>query len=827
MSSEPDSSTPDSATASVAPVVPVRRSLRPQVGGNRTEPIKLNAGPVTLQKCENLKYSRDQLHMLKPPMDSIPPPPVACYRSVVVIADDEINGKNVGKKKFTELFSRPPGYGYTKSEDEYNMIESGRIFNSYSGGASNSNAIVNNNSNNNNSNNNNSNNNNRNYDKSVIHNNTSYGHNISLNNIRNDHGNQKVKPGSITNDKIIKSSPSNSLGNVSQIEKDITSILNKITPQTFEKLTNQLCEIRIDSDYMLDKLISLVVEKAIFEPKFSELYAQMCVRLEQESRHRSFIHVVQDLDNDNFIWVKDLVFDNFVAGPFRTVEEIIKIAKVSNSASSLPSMNLITATLSIQNIFIINQMLIKVFRCESGKYYVSYIPCSTIDQNMMSSKIFTSLESAQKDAVKRNSFKFRLLNVCQQEFLASLNNDSKYYVDFEEYRKQITQKLADKNINLQEKYEEEQMLEERSMAVKKRKLGNIQFIGELCKYKMLKVKEIYNCIYAMLAKSHSDTRSIVWKPMSEICAEHIELLCQLFRIVGATLEETSRSVGDSTVHQLEDIFQRLIVISDGYRKVNDRIRFTIEELMQLRKSSWVITSVNRAVEGPMKKEEIHHIIVAEEQIKNDQSKGIHKTGSRDSLSKNSSNDSLSLEATTVQTSRLSLGSDKMNKNKLEPMNEDVVESRSKALIDDYLKVCLSSEVILGYKELSVHSPYVTKYITLRMLNKYWDGNADHRNKLLRLIEEITLQILLPSKATVSAMLYEFEPLTFLCDSINDQKDAPEAIGKFIGVLIKSGVCSVSAIRDLISKVKSRNFDFIPDSDIIDEIYFRFLTSCME
>jgi hypothetical protein len=810
-----DPSNPVDSAVSIASPAPVRRSLRPQVGGNRTEPIKLNAGPSNLQKCENLKYSREQLQALRPSMDNTPPSSVACYRSVVVIADDEIVNKNIGRKKFIELFNRPPGYGYTKSEDEYNMIECGRIFSSYSGGnaASNSNIAANNS--------------NRNQDKSVV-NSTNHSFNTSINNGRNDNGNQKVKANNTNNEKIIKASPSSALGNINQLEKDVISILNKITPQTFEKLTNQLCEIAIGSDSMLDKLISLVVEKAIFEPKFSELYAQMCVRLEHESRHRSFIHVVHNWDEGNYIWVKDLAFDNVVAGPFVAVEEITNVVKVVSDFSSLPSMIFVNAALSTVNILVVNQILVKVFRCESGKYYASYIPFSKIDQNMVSSNTFSTLESVQKDAVKRNSFKFRLLNFCQQEFLASLNNDSKYYIDFEEYRKQITQKLADKNLNTQEKYEEEQMLEERSMVVKKRKLGNIQFIGELCKYKMLKVKEIYNCIYAMIATSYSDTRNIVWKPMSQISTEHIELLCQLFRIAGATLEETGRSAGDSTVHQLEDIFQRLMVISDGYRKVNDRIRFTIEELMQFRKSSWVITSANRVVEGPMKKAEMHHIMATEEQAKNDQSKGIQKTGSRDSLSKNSSSDSLlQHESLSAPTSRLSLGNDKSNKITTEPLKEEVVESRSKALVDDYLIVNLSSEVIIGYKELCVHSPFVTKYITLRMLNKYWDGNANQRDKLLKLVEEISHQILIPGKSAVEALMYEFEPLTCLCDSINDQKDAPEVIGRFIGELIKSGVCSVSAIRDLISKVKYRNFDFIPDSDVIEEIYFRFLTSCME
>ena len=73
--------------------------------------------------------------------------------------------------------------------------------------------------------------------------------------------------------------------------RDVQAILNKITPQTFQKLTMQLCEIPIDTNAMLDKLIQLVFEKAVQEPNFANLYAEMCAALDNESRYWAFLQV--------------------------------------------------------------------------------------------------------------------------------------------------------------------------------------------------------------------------------------------------------------------------------------------------------------------------------------------------------------------------------------------------------------------------------------------------------------------------------------------------------------------------------------------------------
>jgi translation initiation factor 4G len=59
----------------------------------------------------------------------------------------------------------------------------------------------------------------------------------------------------------------------------IKGILNKLTPQNFDKLFVQVQEANIDSATTLTGVISQIFDKALMEPTFCEMYAQFCVKL--------------------------------------------------------------------------------------------------------------------------------------------------------------------------------------------------------------------------------------------------------------------------------------------------------------------------------------------------------------------------------------------------------------------------------------------------------------------------------------------------------------------------------------------------------------------
>jgi translation initiation factor 4G len=57
--------------------------------------------------------------------------------------------------------------------------------------------------------------------------------------------------------------------------------LNKLTVEKFEVLSDQLLDVGIDSVEILTAIIKLVFDKALTEPKFSKMYAELCRKLSE------------------------------------------------------------------------------------------------------------------------------------------------------------------------------------------------------------------------------------------------------------------------------------------------------------------------------------------------------------------------------------------------------------------------------------------------------------------------------------------------------------------------------------------------------------------
>ncbi|OWK17929.1 EIF4G2, partial [Cervus elaphus hippelaphus] len=61
------------------------------------------------------------------------------------------------------------------------------------------------------------------------------------------------------------------------------NILNKLTPEKFDKLCLELLNVGVESKLILKGVILLIVDKALEEPKYSSLYAQLCLRLAEDA----------------------------------------------------------------------------------------------------------------------------------------------------------------------------------------------------------------------------------------------------------------------------------------------------------------------------------------------------------------------------------------------------------------------------------------------------------------------------------------------------------------------------------------------------------------
>ncbi|TVU38451.1 hypothetical protein EJB05_11822, partial [Eragrostis curvula] len=62
-------------------------------------------------------------------------------------------------------------------------------------------------------------------------------------------------------------------------QRQLKGILNKLTPQNFEKLFAQVKEVNIDNVATLTGVISQIFDKALMEPTFCEMYANFCFHL--------------------------------------------------------------------------------------------------------------------------------------------------------------------------------------------------------------------------------------------------------------------------------------------------------------------------------------------------------------------------------------------------------------------------------------------------------------------------------------------------------------------------------------------------------------------
>lgn len=68
-----------------------------------------------------------------------------------------------------------------------------------------------------------------------------------------------------------------------QIFRKVRGILNKLTPEKFDKLNLELLNVGLDSNVILKGVILLIFEKALDEPKYSSMYAQLCHQLCEDS----------------------------------------------------------------------------------------------------------------------------------------------------------------------------------------------------------------------------------------------------------------------------------------------------------------------------------------------------------------------------------------------------------------------------------------------------------------------------------------------------------------------------------------------------------------
>uniref|UniRef100_A0A672L7W7 Eukaryotic translation initiation factor 4 gamma 3-like n=1 Tax=Sinocyclocheilus grahami TaxID=75366 RepID=A0A672L7W7_SINGR len=174
------------------------------------------------------------------------------------------------------------------------------------------------------------------------------------------------------------------------------------------------------------------------------------------------------------------------------------------------------------------------------------------------------------------NFRKLLLNRCQKEF-------EKDKVDDDAFEKKHRELEA---ATSRERLQEE--LEEAKDKARRRSIGNIKFIGELFKLRMLTEAIMHDCVVKLL-KNHDE--------------ESLECLCRLLTTIGKDLDfEKAKPRMDQYFNQMEKIVKE--------RKTSSRIRFMLQDVIDLRLHNWVS---RRADLGPKTIEQIHKEAKLEEQ----------------------------------------------------------------------------------------------------------------------------------------------------------------------------------------------------------------------
>nr|XP_033815042.1 eukaryotic translation initiation factor 4 gamma 1 isoform X2 [Geotrypetes seraphini] len=190
--------------------------------------------------------------------------------------------------------------------------------------------------------------------------------------------------------------------------------------------------------------------------------------------------------------------------------------------------------------------------------------------NMCRCLIGLKVPTTDKPGVTVN-FRKLLLNRCQKEFEKDQDDDEV----FEKKQKELEAAATP-----EEKTRLRDELEDARDKARRRSLGNIKFIGELFKLKMLTEAIMHDCVLKLL-KNHDE--------------ESLECLCRLLSTIGKDLDfEKAKPRMAQYFHQMEKIIKE--------RKTSSRIRFMLQDVIDLRLTNWV---PRRGDQGPKTIDQIH------------------------------------------------------------------------------------------------------------------------------------------------------------------------------------------------------------------------------
>jgi translation initiation factor 4G len=204
-------------------------------------------------------------------------------------------------------------------------------------------------------------------------------------------------------------------------------------------------------------------------------------------------------------------------------------------------------------------------------------------------------EAATKGA--KSQFRKLLITRCQTEF-------EKDYMDAADKLKYEEEMKTEKSKDVRKKLQAE--FEGKERKARHRSLGNIKFIGELYKLKMLTSRIMHECVKKLLASTPLNGKTD---------EESIESLCNLLGTVGKDLEMdtmaklNSGGAKDPNIHHFDHYFAQMQSILER-KQTSSRVRFMLKDTIDLRRDNW---KPRRDVAGPKTLDQIHQEVEKDRQ----------------------------------------------------------------------------------------------------------------------------------------------------------------------------------------------------------------------
>ncbi|KAG7384139.1 hypothetical protein PHYPSEUDO_002923 [Phytophthora pseudosyringae] len=351
----------------------------------------------------------------------------------------------------------------------------------------------------------------------------------------------------------------------SPLEKTLShvkSLLNKLTREKFVKLTNELCAVDIDSFALLSSIVSIIMDKALEEPSFADVYADLCKEFHTRTLKKTwgFLSVLSD-EKGSFYWtaIDKTTFTSF-AGPFENPHSCLEDVGASESSA--------TSSCDCESIPSIQfrrhgDSLVAVGEKEAGAFYYSKRKISEIGGDEPFGGPFESAEVAHHAAATQVTFTRLLVNRCQGEF-----------------------EKTNKHVGQEEKKEDEEVDARRreilAMRAKAKMLGNIRFIGELYKVDLIKQSGVQGCIFYLLG-----LELIPGEAGQEVQAQaarfpdeqDLEALCKMLATAGKKFDQPK------TKPIMKIIIFRMVELSED-TKLPSRARFLIKDILETRDHMW-------------------------------------------------------------------------------------------------------------------------------------------------------------------------------------------------------------------------------------------------